>query len=322
TFNQGCKGLIPRNKEVHSLFYAYYFLLKKEMLQNLSGGSTFKELSKTMLENIKVPKPRLPEQERIVEVLFAVDLAVQKVDEAIARAERLKKGLMQQLLTKGIGHKEFKRVKIAFKEYVIPTEWRVKNLLETSMIKGRIGWHGLKAEEYLKNGEYYLVRGTEFEDGKVVWEKCVYISRERYQQDPYIQLRENDVLITKDGSIGKVAFVDKLPKKATLGTGVFVIRPLENTYLPKYMFYVMQSEFFEKFINVLKAGSTLSHLFQKDFQKFEFPLPPLNEQQRIAEILSNIDNILRFKKEKREKLVRMKRRVMDLLLTGKVRVSV
>jgi type I restriction enzyme S subunit len=322
-FNQGCKGLIPKDGEkVHSLFYAYYLLFKKENLQNLSGGSTFKELSKTMLEKFKVPLPPFFDQEGVVEVLSCVDLAIQKVDEAIAQAERLKKGLMQQLLTKGIGHKEFKKAKIEFKDYAIPLEWQVKNLLETSIIKGRIGWHGLKAEEYLENGVYYLVRGTEFENGKVIWEKCVYISEERYEQDPYIQLRKEDVLVTKDGSIGKVAFVDELPKKATLGTGVFVIRPLGKAYLPKYLFYVMQSEFFEGFIKILKAGSTLSHLFQKDFLKFEILLPPLDEQQRITEILSNIDDILYLKKEKKQKLLRMRRRLMDLLLTGKVRVSI
>jgi type I restriction enzyme S subunit len=310
------------SKMANSRFYFYYLQKVKNFLENLGKGSTFKAVNKDDLVSLKIPLPPLPEQERIVEVLSCVDLAVQKVDEAIARAERLKKGLMQQLLTKGIGHKDFRKVKIAFKEYSIPVSWQVKNLLETSVIKGRIGWHGLKAEEYLENGDYYLVRGTEFENGRVLWEKCAYISQKRYEQDPNIQLREGDILVTKDGSIGKVSFIDKLPKKATLGTGVFVIRPLRNAYLPIYMFYIMQSEFFERFINVLKAGSTLSHLFQKDFTKFEFPLPPPSEQQRIAEMLSIVDNILRLKKKKKEKLVRMKRRLMDLLLTSKVRVTV
>jgi type I restriction enzyme S subunit len=230
---------------------------------------------------------------------------------------------MQELLTKGIRHnEEFKKVKIAFKECSIPMSWQVKNLLETSIIKGRIGWHGLKAEEYLENGEYYLVRGTEFENGRVVWEKCVYVSKERYEQDPNIQLKEGDILVTKDGSIGKVAFINKLTKKGTLGTGVFVIRPLQNAYLPIYMVYIMQSEFFERFINVLKAGSTLSHLFQKDFMKFEFPLPPIQEQQKIAEILLTVDKKLEIETNKKAILERIKKGLMDLLLTGKIRVKV
>jgi type I restriction enzyme S subunit len=323
TFNQGCKGLIPKNSdEIIPEFYCYYLSSKKQRLQNLSGGSTFKELSKKRLEKFTIPYLPVEEQRAIVSVLGVVDSAVELVDKVIAKTERLKKGLMQTLLTRGIGHKEYKKVKIAFMECEIPVKWQVKNLSETSMIKGRIGWHGLKDEEYLEKGEYHLVRGTEFENGKVIWEKCVYISKERYERDPYIQLREGDVLVTKDGSIGKVAFVDELPKKATLGTGVFVIRPLRKTYLPDYIFYVMQSEFFEKFINVIKAGSTLSHLYQRDFKKFEFPLPPLIEQQKIAGILSAVDKKLEFEKNEKARLERIKRGLMDLLLTGRIRVKV
>jgi type I restriction enzyme S subunit len=318
---RGLAAIRLYSKIANSRFYFYYLQKTKNFLENLGKGSTFKAVNKDDLASLKIPLPPLSEQDKIVEVLSSVDLAIKKVDEAIAQAERLKRGLMQQLLTKGIGHKDFRKVELTFREYTIPASWQVKNLLETSVIKGRIGWHGLKAEEYLENGEYYLVRGTEFEDGRVLWNKCVYVSKERYEQDPNIQLKKGDILVTKDGSIGKVAFVDKLPKKATLGTGVFVIRPLRNSYLPTYMFYVMQSEFFERFINVLKAGSTLSHLFQKDFERFEFPLPPPSEQQKIAEILSTVDNILHLKKKKKEKLVRMRRRLMDLLLTGRVRVS-
>jgi type I restriction enzyme S subunit len=318
---RGLAAIRLYSKIANSRFYFYYLQKTKNFLENLGKGSTFKAVNKDDLASLKILLPPLSEQDKIVEVLSSVDLAIKKVDEAIAQAERLKRGLMQQLLTKGIGHKDFRKVELAFREYTIPASWQVKNLLETSVIKGRIGWHGLKAEEYLENGEYYLVRGTEFEDGRVLWDKCVYVSKERYEQDPNIQLKEGDILVTKDGSIGKVAFVDKLPKKATLGTGVFVIRPLRNSYLPTYMFYVMQSEFFERFINVLKAGSTLSHLFQKDFERFEFPLPPPSEQQKIAEILSTVDNILHLKKKKKEKLIRMRRRLMDLLLTGRVRVS-
>jgi type I restriction enzyme S subunit len=324
TFNQGCKGLIPINRErIYPLFYCYYLSFQRLKLERVSGGSTFKELSKTMLESFKVFLPPVAEQRKIAEILSRVDDAIQKTDEVIANTACLKKGLMQELLTKGIRHnEEFKKVKIAFKECSIPMSWQVKNLLETSIIKGRIGWHGLKAEEYLENGEYYLVRGTEFENGRVVWEKCVYVSKERYEQDPNIQLKEGDILVTKDGSIGKVAFINKLTKKGTLGTGVFVIRPLQNAYLPIYMVYIMQSEFFERFINVLKAGSTLSHLFQKDFMKFEFPLPPIQEQQKIAEILLTVDKKLEIETNKKAILERIKKGLMDLLLTGKIRVKV
>ena len=165
-------------------------ILSKENLQNLSGGSTFRELSKTVLGRLYLPFPPLEEQQKIAHVLMSIDKAIETVDEAIAKAERIKKGLMQELLTKGIGHKEFKDTEIGR----IPKDWEVVRLEDVASIKGRIGWHGLRDEDYLTEGEYYLVRGTEFENGKILWEKCVYISKEWYEKDPNIQLKEGDIL--------------------------------------------------------------------------------------------------------------------------------
>ena len=317
TFNQGCKGLIPKSPEINTDFYCYYLLSIRSKLEQLSGGSTFKELPKKTLEELKIPLPPLEEQQKIAHVLMSIDKAIETVDEAIKQAEHIKKGLMQELLTKGIGHKEFKYTEIGR----IPKEWEVVKLGDISEIKGRIGWHGLRDEDYLSNGDYYLVRGIDFEDGRVKWEKCVYVSKEWYERDPNIQLNEGDVLITKDGTIGKVAFVDHLPKKATLGTGIFRVRLKTKNYHPHFMYYIFMSSYFERFILLLRAGSTLSHLYQKDLVNFKFPLPPLPEQQKIAEILSKWDEVIELKKAKKEKLERMKKKVMDLLLTGKIRVK-
>jgi hypothetical protein len=109
TFNQGCKGFVPKDFDsITPEFYCYFLQDRKYNLEMLSGGSTFKELSKQQIENFEVPLPPLPEQHKIAEILSTVDEAIEKVDEAIEKTERLKNGLMQELLTKGIGHKEFK----------------------------------------------------------------------------------------------------------------------------------------------------------------------------------------------------------------------
>lgn len=84
------------------------------------------------------------------------------------------------------------------------------------MIKARIGWQGLTKDEYLSEGEYMLVTGVDFNEGLVDWDNCHYVTEERYLQDTYIQLKEKDVLVTKDGTLGKVAYVQGLPKPATL----------------------------------------------------------------------------------------------------------
>ena len=175
----------------------------------------------------------------------------------------------------------------------IPEEWEVSSISKTSLLKGRIGWQGLTTKEYLKNGKYYLVTGTEFKDGTIDWLKCNFVSKYRYNQDPNIQVKINDILVTKDGTIGKVAFVDSLILPATLNSGVFVVRSLNNTYYPKFLYYILQSKYFKAFIQTLKAGSTISHLYQYSFNNFAFPNPPLLEQQKIAEILSDMDDLLK-----------------------------
>jgi type I restriction enzyme S subunit len=229
---------------------------------------------------------------------------------------------MHRLLTKGIGHKEFKTVKIGIREYRIPASWNVNNLESTSTVKGRIGWQGLTTKEYLDKGNYFLVTGTDFERGRILWEKCVYVEEERYSQDPNIQLNTGDILITKDGSIGKIAYVDYLPKKATLNSGIFVVRPKNNGYDTRYMYWVMNSHYFNSFMNVLKAGSTISHLYQRDFIRFEFPLPLIKEQQKIASILSTIDQKLELERNRKAKLESIKKGLMNDLLTGRKRVKV
>ena len=105
---------------------------------------------------------------------------------------------------------------------VIPMYWDVKNLLDNFTLKARIGWQGLTTEEYLSTGDYGLVTGTDFRDGYIDWDNCVYVEKIRYVQDKNIQLKVNDVLVTKDGTIGKVAFVNKLPNPTTLNSGIFV----------------------------------------------------------------------------------------------------
>ena len=197
----------------------------------------------------------------------------------------------------------------------IPEEWEIANISKSSLLKGRIGWHGLTTKEYLKNGNYYLVTGTEFKEGGIDWLKCNYVSKERYDQDTYIQLQINDILVTKDGTIGKVAFVDSLPLPATLNSGVFVLRPLTKSYAQKFFYYILQSQYFKKFIGMLKAGSTISHLYQYSFNNFIFPMPPESEQKKIAKILSDTDFLIESLEKLITKKKNIKRGLMQTVLT-------
>lgn len=186
----------------------------------------------------------------------------------------------------------------------IPNDWEVHNIADNSTMKARIGWQGLTTAEYLSIGEYYLVTGTDFFDGKIRWESCHYVTKDRFDQDKNIQVKQNDILITKDGTIGKIAFIDELPLDATLNSGVFVIRPINKAYDPKYCYYIFKSQYFDSFLRKLVAGSTINHLYQKDFVSFQFPIPPTQtEQTAIAIALSDFDNVI----VRLEKLIKKKK---------------
>lgn len=171
-------------------------------------------------------------------------------------------------------------------------EWRIINLSKSSKIKARIGWQGLTTAEYMDEGYAFLVTGTDIKSGRVDWANCHFVTYERYAQDQNIQIANGDLLLSKDGTIGKVALVSSLNRPATLNSGVFVIKPINDDYETNYMFYVLESFIFKDFLGQLSAGSTINHLYQKDIVKFECALPPINEQRRIATALLSIDETI------------------------------
>lgn len=200
----------------------------------------------------------------------------------------------------------------------IPKDWNTHDILNNFSLKARIGWQGLTRNEYRDSGDYYLVTGTDFFKGKIKWKTCHFIEKIRYDQDKNIQLQLHDVLVTKDGTIGKVAYVDLLTLPATLNSGVFVIRPKNNNCVPLYMFYILNSKFFSSFLSKLAAGSTISHLYQKDFVSFKFPLPKnIGEQKAIAEVLLNTDNLIQSLENIIAKKQLIKQGAMQKLLTPK-----
>jgi type I restriction enzyme S subunit len=200
-------------------------------------------------------------------------------------------------------------------------EWETVSFNQVIKPKARIGWQGLKKEEYLRSGYSYLIGGTDFHNGKVNLENISYVSKERYDMDSNIQVESNNVLVTKDGTIGKVALVPKLDKPATLNSGVFVFRTT-SSLLPTFLYRVLLSSIFKEFINTLSAGSTIKHLYQKDLSNFEFRMPQdIREQQAIASVLTAMDEEIESLEIEKEKIMGIREGAMDDLLTGRVRLK-
>lgn len=166
----------------------------------------------------------------------------------------------------------------------VPSKWEVKRVKHTTYLKGRVGWKGLTSDEYLETGYAYLVTGTDFSKKFINWNDCHCVEQARYDDDPFIQLRDGDLLITKDGTIGKLALVARLDRPACLNSGIFLIRPT-SCYVTDYMYWVLQSDAFKGFCDLSSLGSTIQHLYQNVFENFAFPVPSLEEQTAIATFL-------------------------------------
>lgn len=320
--NQGFQSLIAKENCYNEFLYYVIPFIKKEMLARASG-STFAEISAKKLSTITFPFPPLAEQHRIAKALSDVDAVINTIEKLIQKKKDIKQGAAQNLLT---GKKRLPGFATAtkFKQTElgeIPDDWEVKNINKECIIKARIGWQGLKSTEYLDSGDYILVTGTDFDNGFINWKSCSYVTKWRFDQDKNIQIKQGDVLVTKDGTIGKIAFLDSIPMQGTLNSGVFVVRPKSSDKIDSvFLSFIFKSKWFDSFLEQITSGSTIVHLYQKDFIKFNFPLPSKSEQIAIANVLSSMDREIETLNTKLEKYRDLKTAMMQQLLTGKIRL--
>ncbi|MFQ9052713.1 MAG: restriction endonuclease subunit S [Oscillospiraceae bacterium] len=277
--NQALLKLTINDAVVNPQYFYLYFScdsFTRRIVDDTQGGAMKNLVGMDVFRNTPFPIPPMPEQKNISIVLADITDLITNLEAIIAKKKAIKQGTMQELLTGK------RRLPGFF------GEWRYFNLMKNSKVKARIGWQGLKKSEYLDSGYALLVTGTDFDDGRVLWDGCHYVTRSRYEQDRNIQLQNNDILITKDGSLGKAGSVQGLTKPATLNSGIFVIRPLQDAYDPVFVYQILSSFVFKNFLDRLSAGSTIIHLYQKDVGKFEFLLPlPLRSKSHRRGFVRN-----------------------------------
>ena len=292
--------------------YLMYWLMGSIIQNTISQTQTLgaqPKLALTRIRNFSVILPPEKEQEKIAGALSDVDTLITDLQKLIRKKKDIRQGTMQMLVT---GKKRLDG---------FSGDWVKINLAKNSRLKARIGSQGLTTAEYLDEGYSYLITGTDFKDGRINWNGCHYVDYDRYVQDPNIQVTNGDLLLTKDGTIGKVAFVADLKRPATLNSGVFLVKPITDAYTAHFMFYVLESSVFKNFLQQLSAGSTINHLYQKDLVKFDLFVPPTKEEQEaIAGILYDMDCDIHKLEEKLSKYQKVKQGMMEELLTGKVRL--
>jgi len=311
---------------------------KKQTLERLSGGSIFKELSKAMLESFSIPRPPLPEQQKIAEILSMVDQAIQKTNEIIAKTERLKKGLMQELLTGRVrvriekGQVRFYR-ETRFKDSEIgkvPEDWEVVKLGDILCgMKRGFSYRSSDISTTKTPIRFITINDYAKEGGMKTNAEKIYLKENMQIKKDYFVSKGDLFIANTDMSKGFIIGAPLLVENIEAGEKVVYSMDLTKLIIRKrdfsdnrYLFWLLRWKRYRKIMKSLAQGTNVLHLNQDLAKLVSLPRPPLPEQQKIAEILSMVDKKLELEKKEKERLERIKKGLMDVLLTGKVRVKV
>jgi type I restriction enzyme S subunit len=300
-------------------FFLFYVLkhprYRQTLIASMTGTTGRQRVARRNVEGLRIPLPPLAEQERIAEILSTVDRGIEKADEAIEETKRLKRGLMQELLTRGIGHKEFKTSAGGR----IPESWVVERVSDLFDTPG--GTTPSTGNERYWNGSILWVTPTDITrlKGRIHLEDTEKRITEEAVKACSLRILEKDtILLTSRATIGFTA-INAEP--VTINQGMTALAPRDRgSVLPLFYHYYLQR--LRPYLNQLGSGSTFREVSRATLRSIKIPLPPLPEQRQIASILGTVDARLDLLRKRKERLQRIKQGLMNDLLTGRRRVRV
>lgn len=309
----GTQVLGPKSKECDTK-YLYYLVSRAA---ELIGSEGYKRHFKILKEfDIEYIEP-LPKQQKIATILSSVDDVIEKTRAQIDKLKDLKTGMMQELLTKGIGHTEFKDSPVGR----IPADWNVVELgsLKLDISDGNYSAKYPKATDFISHGAPFI-RANNMKKGALVWNDMRYISHAQHADLKKGHLKENDILITTRGEIGNLAIVTQPFVGANINAQLVRINT-KGVINFKYFYYYLQKRQVKEQIYGLETGTALRQLPVGNLKKLLILLPSPSEQEVIAETLSSVQKKSDTLDLKLKGFLSIKKALMQDLLTGKVRVK-
>ena len=319
--NSFCFGIRPYDfNDLSPEFANYLFRGEKfrSSIKPLAQGSTRYNLSKENLKKLKIDFPPLPEQKKIASILTSVDEVIENTQKQIDKLQDLKKATMNELLTEGIGHTEFKDSELGR----IPKSWEVHKLGKIAIVQTGIAKNSKKIEDFLTVS--YL-RVANVQDGYLDLSEIKKIEIPRSKMQRYI-LQKGDVLMNEGGDFDKLGrgtvWQDEI-KPCVHQNHVFVVRPDKSKLHPFFLKFFAGSEYGKRyFINNSKQSTNLASINSTQIKDMPIPTPSVDEQQHIIENLQSIESNIFIFEKKLSQTQSLKKSLMQDLLTGKVRVQV
>ena len=282
--------------------YCFYDEIFRRTLLAKSSVSANTNINQNALSGLLLKLPPLPEQKKIASILTTVDDKISSIDQQIQQTEQLKKGLMEKLLTEGIGHTEFKETKIGR----IPKGWNSSTLGKHIIL---ISGQHINSGDYNENGDgiSYITGPADYPNGKIIPSK--------FTKNPEVVCEANDILITCKGSGAgslTVAEVD-----CCISRQIMAIRP--KIFPQKFVFTLL-----ERAQNIFRKNAVgiIPGINRPDLINFSIPCPPIEEQKQIATILSTVDDKIDVLTQKKTHYQTLKKGLSQQLLTGQMRVKI
>lgn len=316
-----CYSLLDLKDNIDKNFLYQVLKFKQSLIMKLRVGSGLPNIQKRSLEDFCLLIPNMiDEQKKIAEILSKVDDDINRTEEVIKKTEKLKRGLMQVLFTKGIGHKKFKNTELG----EIPEEWKTTTIKDSGikLIDGDRGVNYPKLKDFSKEGYCLFLNNKNIKYDRFVFNECNFIAKEKDEAMRKGKLERNDIILTSRGTVGNVAYYDSsvFYDHVRINSGMLIFRHGEN-YDPLFLYKFMSGPFMKKRYKEMGSGSAQPQLPIGSLELIQIPLLPIKEQKQIAEIILSIDKKIEVNKQIKNKLIKLKKGLANDLLNGVVRVN-
>ncbi len=307
-----------------------YYMLDSEKIRNsiISRSTTTALTGITTVDyfKTKIPFPKKEEQQKIASILLNIDSLLNHTQKEIEQIQKVKKSLIQNIMIRGIGHTKFKKVTLGlrFMEITIPESWNLS--LVSDFIYDIKGGSPLTPNDFTENGFPVLHKGDIKPNDVLDIGKTNPFCDPKFAEDHTSSIIDNSFLV--------VTLRDLVPSGPTIGLiahsngdyllaqGAYGFHFDKKKIDSKYLVQLSNTEFYRKYMKSIFVGSTQIHIRTPEFLKVKLPLPPLVEQQKISSIISNIDSQIQKQQECKSKLEKLKKGLMQKLLTGQIRVKI
>lgn len=331
SLENGKQGIVPLNipnkfafatTEVYPIqcigidtFFCFYILkypkIRNILINSMIGTTGRQRVPKEAVRKLMIPLPPLPEQKKIAEVLSTVDQAIEDVDRGIIKIEKIKKTLTFNLFTYGLRNKGTKTLKIGR----IPKDWKISSLFEIAKVRYGLGQPPLKKEKGIP-----MIRATNIKKGKIFLKNLLFIDPRDIPDSRNPYLKENDIIVVRSGAYtGDVAYITQEWEGSVAGYDL-IITPSENIN-PKYLsLFLLSNKIQKRYFGTLKERSAQPHLNSHQLEMTPIVYPSLVEQKKVAEIISATEQKKELLEKRKLRFLKLKKGLMNDLLTGQKRV--